>query len=108
MFLIDDMLLLPARGLMGAFRRVHDAVQQERAGEAADIRTQLSRLYMMLETGQVTQDTFDAQEKDLLDRFDETDANATRAPLPAAPEQEPPAEKRRDEAIGTRTGRRNR
>jgi len=91
MFLIDDVLLLPASGLMAAFRRIHDAAEQERAGEAADIRAELSRLYMMLETGEITQDIFDVREKDLLDRFDEAEANDTRAPLPGAPEQKPSA-----------------
>ena len=79
MLIIDDILRAPVRGVIGVFRKVHDAAQQERAGETDAVRTQLTRLYMMLETGQITEETFEAREKDLLDRLDELESEAGHA-----------------------------
>jgi hypothetical protein len=70
MFLVDDILLAPAKGLLWVFREIHDAAQQELAGESETITAALSELYMRLETEQITEAEFDAQEKVLLDRLD--------------------------------------
>ena len=70
MFLIDDILLAPARGLFWIFKEIHHAVEEEQANEAEAITIKLSELYMMLETGQMTEAEFDAAEKALLDRLD--------------------------------------
>ncbi len=70
MFLVDDILLAPARGLFWIFKEIHHAVEEEQANEAEAITTKLSELYMMLETGQMTEAEFDAAEKALLDRLD--------------------------------------
>ncbi len=70
MFLIDDILMAPARGLFWIFKEIHHAAEEEQENEAAGITTRLSELYMMLETGQLTEAEFDAEEKTLLDRLD--------------------------------------
>ena len=70
MFLIDDILLAPARGLLWVFKEIHRAAEEEQANEADAITAKLSELYMMLETGQMTEAEFDAAEKALLDRLD--------------------------------------
>ena len=70
MFLIDDILMAPAHGLLWIFKEIHHAVEEEQANEAEAITTKLSELYMMLETGQMTEAEFDAAEKTLLDRLD--------------------------------------
>ena len=70
MFLIDDILMAPAHGLLWIFKEIHHAVEEEQANEAEAITTKLSELYMMLETGQMTEAEFDAAEKALLDRLD--------------------------------------
>ena len=70
MFLLDDILLAPARSLVWIFKEIQHAVQAEQANEAEAITTKLSDLYMMLETGQMTEAEFDAEEKVLLDRLD--------------------------------------
>jgi hypothetical protein len=84
MFLIDDILLSPAKGLLWVFREIHDAAQQELAGESEAITASLSELYMRLETEQITEAEFDAQEKVLLDRLDRLQAQEKAA---AAPEK---------------------
>lgn len=71
MFLLDDLLMMPARGIMAVFREVHNAAQQDAANEAENIRNELSELYMLLETQQLSEADFDAREKELLDRLDE-------------------------------------
>lgn len=80
MFLIDDILLAPARGLFWIFKEIHNAVEAEQANEAEAITTRLSELYMMLETGQMTEAEFDAAEKTLLDRLDAIKERADGGP----------------------------
>jgi len=71
MFLLDDILLFPIKSIFWLFRELHNAAQEELASEAEAITTELSELYMMLETGRITEEEFDAREKELLDRLDE-------------------------------------
>jgi hypothetical protein len=85
MFLIDDLLLSPVKGVLWVFREIHDAAQQELAGESEAITGALSELYMKLEIGQITESEFDAQEKVLLDRLDRIQETAA----PIAAEEKP-------------------
>ena len=86
MFLVDDILLSPVKGVLWVFREIHDAAQQELAGEGEAITAALSELYMRLETEQITEAEFDAQEKVLLDRLDRLQAEEKAA---TAPERKP-------------------
>jgi hypothetical protein len=70
LLLVDDILLFPVRGVLWIFREIHRAAQQEVAREEESITVQLSNLYMMLETSQITEEEFETQEKTLLDRLD--------------------------------------
>jgi hypothetical protein len=83
MFLVDDILLSPVKGVLWVFREIHDAAQQELAGESETITAALSELYMRLETEQITEAEFDAQEKTLLDRLDRLQAKEKAASAPA-------------------------
>ena len=79
MFLIDDILLFPLHSILWVFKEIHHAVEADMANESEAITAKLSELYMMLETGQVTEAEFNAAEKALLDRLDvlkERDAGA--------------------------------
>ena len=71
MLLIDDILLFPINSIFWVFRGIHEAVQNELDTEIEDITAGLSQLYMMLETGILTEAEFNAREKELLDRLDE-------------------------------------
>ena len=71
MFIVDDILLFPARSILFIFREIHNAAKQEVANEEESIRAELVDLYMMLETGRITEAQFDAREKQLLDRLEE-------------------------------------
>ena len=70
MLLIDKLLLSPIYATIWAARQVDNAIQQERAAEPEKITADLSELYMMLETGQLTEAEFGVREKELLDRLD--------------------------------------
>lgn len=83
MFLVDDLLMSPIKGVLWVFREIHDAAEQELAGESEAITAALSELYMKLETGQITEEQFDAQEKVLLDRLDRLQAEAEAKPAAA-------------------------
>ena len=70
MFIVDDILIAPFKGIYWIFKEIHNAALEDQAGEADRITAQLSELYMMLETGKMTEAEFDAAEKALLDRLD--------------------------------------
>lgn len=70
MLIIDDILLFPVRSILWIFREVHKTALQELATEADVINAELRELYMMLETGKISSQEFEAREKELLDRLD--------------------------------------
>lgn len=70
MFLVDDILFSPIRGIFWIFQEIRNAALEEQTGEADRITAQLCELYMMLETGKITEEEFDIGEKELLDRLD--------------------------------------
>ena len=70
MLLVDDILMYPVTGFLSLVRKIQTAAEQESANEADAIRTQLSDLYMMLETGRITTEEFTSKESELLDRLD--------------------------------------
>ena len=72
MLLVDDLLLAPIRGLLWVFEKIHDAAQEEIAGEADAVTAELRELYMMLETGRITEAEFGDRERTLLDRLEAT------------------------------------
>ncbi len=70
MLIVDDILFFPVKGINWIFKQIHEIAEEELAGEGDRIRNSLTELYMMLETGQITEEEFDQQEKVLLDRLD--------------------------------------
>jgi len=87
MFLIDDVLLAPIHGVVWLGRQIEDAAEEDQAGESDRITAQLSELYMKLETGQITEAEFDAQEKVLLDRLDRIQETAAAIAAEEKPKQ---------------------
>ena len=70
MFLLDNLLLAPFNSLLWVFKEVNQVVQQETSGEAEGVTRMLSELYMRLDTGSITEEQFELEEKQLLDRLD--------------------------------------
>lgn len=73
MLLVDDILFSPVKGIMWIFRQIHELAEEELAGEADRIRESLTELYMLLETGGMTEEEFEQQEAVLLDKLDALD-----------------------------------
>ncbi len=73
MLLVDNLLLSPVTGINWIFKKIHELAQEELAGEADRIRESLAELYRQLESGEVTEAEFDAQEAVLLDKLDALD-----------------------------------
>ena len=92
MLLVDDLLLAPIRGLLWVFEKIHDAAQEEIAGEADAVTTELRDLYMMLETGRITEAEFDDRERTLLDRLDVIQERGSEVEEDFEPDEEPDEE----------------
>jgi hypothetical protein len=70
MFLIDNLLAAPLRGLVFVLKKIHEAVQQEGEVEERAIMADLSALHRALDGGAITEADFDAREQELLRRLD--------------------------------------
>ena len=79
MLVIDDILLSPFHGLGFIVRQIQHAAEQEQANESDNLRAELSELYMMLETHQITEEEFTAREATLLDRLTRLEKEDTDA-----------------------------
>ncbi|MBI5114952.1 gas vesicle protein GvpG [Candidatus Poribacteria bacterium] len=77
MFIVDDILLFPVRSLLFVLRGIHKAAREEIENEAESIRRELTDLYMMLETGRISEEEFQAQEQELLDRLEDAEFHGT-------------------------------
>ncbi len=76
MFLLDDILLSPVNGFVWLCRQIQTAALKEFEVTQEQISEDLSLLYMMLETEQITIEEFEARETELLDLLDELQAEA--------------------------------
>jgi hypothetical protein len=70
MLLVDDVLVFPFKSILWVFREIYNAAVEEIAAESDSIRTELSQLYLALEAGTLSEEAFDARERELLDRLD--------------------------------------
>lgn len=67
MFFLDNLFLSP---LLWIVKEINQAAQQAIDGEAEAVTRSLSALYTKLETGAITEEEFEIEEKQLLDRLD--------------------------------------
>ena len=74
MLLVDDILCFPFSGILWIFREISKIAHEELDSQGQLINEQLRLLYMQLETGRITEQQFDAEEKILLDRLDAIDS----------------------------------
>jgi hypothetical protein len=73
MLLVDDILCFPVNSILWIFREIDKIAHEELDNEGQLVNEQLRLLYMQLETGRITEQQFDAEEKILLDRLDAID-----------------------------------
>jgi len=72
MFLLDDILLSPLRGALFVFQEIQKAAEAEEH-DSRPVVQELQDLYMLLETGKITEQEFDKQETVLLERLERTE-----------------------------------
>jgi len=69
MFLIDDILLAPLKGLVWLGKKIDDVVEKELYDEGG-IKEKLMELQLRLELEEISEEEYNKQEKELLARLD--------------------------------------
>lgn len=69
MLLIDDLLLLPLRGLWGVFKKIHEIADLELSDEKF-IQEKLMALRLQFELDEISEEEYDRQERELLAHLD--------------------------------------
>lgn len=69
MFLIDDLLLLPVRGFVGIFKKIHEMAEREVSDEDY-IRERLMELQLKFELDEISEEEYTKQEKELMARLE--------------------------------------
>jgi hypothetical protein len=69
-FLLDDILLSPVRGLAAVCRKVQEAAWQDLENQEKTVMSALGDLHRRLETGQIEESEFDSEEARLLARLE--------------------------------------
>lgn len=68
-FLIDDLLLLPIKGIAWIAEKVRDIALEELKDTPEKLKRELLDLQMLLETGQITEEEYKKREEDTLKRL---------------------------------------
>ena len=71
MFLIDDILLAPLKGLTAVCRQVHAAAVQELDNQRKAVMAAMMELHKQLETGLISESEFEIEEAKLLERLED-------------------------------------
>ncbi len=72
-FLLDDILLAPLNGLIFIAEKIHAQAMEELLDEEG-VRQELRTLYMLLETGKISEAEFEEREAALVERLEEIEA----------------------------------
>jgi hypothetical protein len=70
MLIVDDLLMLPAKGFMGIFRNIARQVEEEMTDEGK-VKEELMEIQMLFETDQITETEYDQREQGLLTRLED-------------------------------------
>lgn len=69
MFLIDDILLAPLKGVIWIGEKLNELVEKEFSDEGR-IKEKLMELQLRFELDQISEEEYNRQEKELLERLD--------------------------------------
>lgn len=69
MFLIDDILLAPIKGVIWLGKMINEAVEKETSDEGV-IKEKLMELQLQFELDEISEDEYNKKEKELLERLD--------------------------------------
>lgn len=70
MFLLDDLLMFPLKGLHSLAKEIDERIRAEERENVASLRDRLTALYMELETGNITTEEFDRAELELVKQLE--------------------------------------
>ena len=70
MFILDDILLSPMKGLAAVCRKVEEAARQDLENQEKRAVSALGELHRRLEMGQIDEKDFDLKEARLLEQLD--------------------------------------
>ncbi len=70
MFLIDDILLAPIKGIVWIAEKVRDMAAEELEDAPEKLQRELLDLQMALEVEQITETEYQKREKDILERLE--------------------------------------
>ena len=70
MFLLDDILLSPIKGIYHVFKVIHDQAEEE-LYSPNKLKEELMKLQLQLEMDQISEDEYDELEQDILTRMAE-------------------------------------
>jgi hypothetical protein len=70
MLIIDDLLLLPAKGFVGLFRKIAEVAEDEYTDDGK-VKEELMRIHMLFETDQIGEAEHDQLERRLMKRLEE-------------------------------------
>ena len=69
MFIIDDLLIwLPAKGLMAAFKKIHELAEAE-LNDDSKLKEELLRYQTMFELDQINEEEYKAKEDEIMARL---------------------------------------
>lgn len=69
MFLIDDILLAPLKGVIWLGNKINEVIEKELSDEGL-IKEKLMALQLKFELDEVNEDEYQRQEKEILERLD--------------------------------------
>ena len=72
-FLLDDILLAPLNGVIFIAEKIHAQAMEELLDEEG-VRQELREIYMLLETGKMSEAEFEEREAVLVERLEELEA----------------------------------
>ena len=69
MFIIDDILLAPVKGIVYIAKKIQELSEEEIEGTPEKLKRELLELQMLFETDQIGEEEYSKKEKNVLERL---------------------------------------
>ena len=69
MFIIDDILLSPIKGLLYIFKEIEKLAREEKEDTSEKLKRELLEAQMLFETDQISEEKYQKREKSILERL---------------------------------------
>ena len=70
MFIIDDILLAPLKGVVYLAKKIHELAEEELEDTGDKLKRELLDLQMLFETDQISEEEYQKKEKNILERLE--------------------------------------